>query len=463
LNNLESNRINHKNKDKIMRVTSILSSLILAFTAKAIYATPLDCININTDFTLIEKLAESGQYRNLVQSNVTVTFDYLTTRSYDEYLAFAKEKITKENPKAALKCPIETGISTRNKSKSDLIVTDLLAPFELKAKNNQQAILLIHGLTDSPFVFHDLAAYYHAKGLNVRTLLLPGHGTAPQALIDIEYENWQQATQFAISKTLEDFEQVYLGGFSTGGALILDSLLSSSQSLDKIKGVILWSPASKAKSSVAWAAQVVDWIPFLDYAHKGADIDFAKYESFPLNAGAQVHALMNKLTDKLNNATSIPDIPLLTIATEEDSTIETKATITLLNKWHNAINRTTKQQDTIFYFGDPTSLTVLPETLTRIFPICDNKLFCENIINVAHTSVTNAPTNPHYGWQGSYRSCETAFGSEHYKACKTSNNAMLGETTSKNLEQHPNLQRLTFNPSFGQMTEAISIFLSTNQ
>jgi len=134
-----------------------------------------------------------------------------------------------------------------------------------------------------------------------------------------------------------------------------------------------------------------------------------------------------------------------------------------LNKWHRATNRTTKQQDTLFYFGNPESLTTLAETFTRIFPACNNKLYCESILNVAHTSVTNAPTNPHYGWQGSYRNCETAFGSEHYKTCKTTNNAMLGETTNKNLEQYPSLQRLTFNPNFEQMTDTITTFLSKNQ
>lgn len=447
-----------------MRIISTYVYLLFALTAQTTYANSLNCINISSDLTLIDVLAKNGQYRNLPKQTKAFHFDYQTTRSYSEYLAFAREKINRENPKATLKCPIKTGVtSALNKSQNELVIADLVEPFELKATNNKQAILLIHGLTDSPYLFHDLAAFYHNKGFNVRTLLLPGHGTAPEALLDVEYEDWQQASRFAISKTLEDFEQVYLGGFSTGGTLILDNLLTSTQNLDKLKGIMLWSPASKAKSSVAWAAQVADWIPFLDYAYKGADVDFAKYESFSLNAGAQVHTLMNMLTKKLNNADTVPDIPLLTIASEVDSTIETKATIDLLSKWHNAKNRNTKQQDTLFYFGDSVSLATLPETFVYVIPTCDNKIYCKNILNVAHISVTNAPTNPHYGWQSSYRNCETSFGSEHYQTCKKTNEVILGETTSEKLEQHPSLQRLTFNPNFEQMTKVISIFISKSQ
>jgi hypothetical protein len=70
------------------------------------------------------------------------------------------------------------------------------------------------------------------------------------------------------------------------------------------------------------------------------------------------------------------------------------------------------------------------------------------------------PTNSHYGWQGSYRNCETLLGTEHYKSCKLDDNIMLGETTLENLEQEPNLNRLTFNPNFQKMTNELSEFLT---
>jgi len=447
-----------------MRALTTYASLLFAFTTTMASAQSLDCITINDDVSNIEKLAKDGGYRFLASDEKRLTFNYQENKSYAEYLAFATAQINAENPKATLKCPIETGVTKAlGKKREALVVADLVSPFELKANTDEKAILLIHGLTDSPYLLHDLASFYHQQGFNVRSLLLPGHSTAPEALTEVEYEDWQMATAFAISSTLSDFKEVYLGGFSTGGALILDNLLTTNEVPRHLKGVMLWAPASKAKSSVAWAAQVVDWIPFVDYAHKGADIDFAKYETFPLNAGAQVHALMNQLTDKLNKAKSIPDIPLLTITTEVDSTIDTNSTIELLTKWHNAPNRKTRAQDTLFYFGDSASLNGLPDSFQRIFPTCQNEEFCKSIINVAHTAVTNAPTNPHYGWQGSYRNCETSFGTSYYQTCKTTEKAVLGETTGDNLNKHPSLQRLTFNPSFEQMGDVVKLFIKKTQ
>jgi esterase/lipase len=462
LNNLEDN--NNHTKDNKMRALSYYASLLFAFTTTIVSAQSLDCITINDDVSHIEKLAKDGGYRFLASDEKRLTFNYQENKSYTEYLAFASAQINSENPKATLKCPIETTVTkAQGKKREALVVADLVSPFELKADNDEKAILLIHGLTDSPYLLHDLASFYYQQGFNVRSLLLPGHGTAPEALTEVDYEEWQAATAFAISSILSDYKQVYLGGFSTGGALILDNILTTKEIPNHLKGVMLWAPASKAKSSVAWAAQVVDWIPFVDYAHKGADIDFAKYETFPLNAGAQVHALMNQLTDKLNEAKSIPDVPLLTITTEVDSTIDTDSTIELLTKWHNAPNRKTRTQDTLFYFGDNASLSSLPNTFKRIFPTCKNGEFCKNIINVAHTAVTNAPTNPHYGWQGSYRNCETSFGTSFYQTCKTTEKPVLGETTGDNLTKYPSLQRLTFNPSFEQMSDVVKDFINKTQ
>ncbi len=447
-----------------MRLLTFYVATVLSLSTQAVSATSLNCININSDLNQITALAESGKYRKTNKQNKTFTFDYNSNSSFSEYLTFARNKIKNDSPKATLNCPIETAVTkTSNKPKSQLTVLDLVSPFELKATNNKTAILLIHGLTDSPYLFHDLAAFYHAQNITVRTLLLPGHGTAPEALIDIKYQQWQQATKYAVTKMLEDFEQVYLGGFSTGGALILDNLLTSSQNQDSIKGVMLWAPASEAKSKYAWAAGIADWIPFFDYAHKGADIDFAKYESFPLNAGAQVHALMKQLNRTLSNTKNVPDIPLLTITSEIDNTINTQATLDLLTVWHNNTNRKTSTKDKLMYFGDVSTLASLPKTINTILPSCDNNLYCENIINVAHTSVTNAPENKHYGWNGSYRNCETAFGSKPYDTCKTTSNTTLGETTATNMEAYPSLQRLTFNPNFTQMTEVITEFLHTTQ
>ena len=52
-----------------------------------------------------------------------------------------------------------------------------LAPSANCRSADRTGLLLVHGLSDSPFVFRDLARYLADRCIEVRTLLLQGHGT----------------------------------------------------------------------------------------------------------------------------------------------------------------------------------------------------------------------------------------------------------------------------------------------
>ncbi|NVL31549.1 alpha/beta hydrolase, partial [Pseudomonas syringae pv. actinidiae] len=56
-------------------------------------------------------------------------------------------------------------------------------------------VLLVHGLGDSPWSFHDVAQKLADQGYLVRTVLLPGHGTKPQDMLDVRLEQWQQVVR----------------------------------------------------------------------------------------------------------------------------------------------------------------------------------------------------------------------------------------------------------------------------
>ena len=50
--------------------------------------------------------------------------------------------------------------------------------------------------------------------------------------------------------------------------------------------------------------------------------------------------------------------------------------------------------------------------------------------------------------------------SKAYQQCKLTEKPILGETTSANMAKYPALQRLTFNPSFDQMLQTLTVFIS---
>ncbi len=60
------------------------------------------------------------------------------------------------------------------------------------------AVVLLHGLTDSPYSVRRLAVNYQKHGFVAVVPRLPGHGTAPGALTDVDWEAWLAATRLAV-------------------------------------------------------------------------------------------------------------------------------------------------------------------------------------------------------------------------------------------------------------------------
>ncbi len=77
-------------------------------------------------------------------------------------------------------------------------------PFALKprvadgiSKPYRRGILLTHGLTDSPYFMRHLANFFAEQGFLVLAILLPGHGTQPGDLLDVDWREWAKAVATA--------------------------------------------------------------------------------------------------------------------------------------------------------------------------------------------------------------------------------------------------------------------------
>jgi alpha-beta hydrolase superfamily lysophospholipase len=148
---------------------------------------------------------------------------------------------------------------------------NLNASFELLPQGDLAGgILLVHGLTDSPFHVFDVGQWFADNGFYVIGLRLPGHGTVPGVRLNVAWEDWYAAVLFGARMVLNriDDRTFYVGGFSTGGALTLqytlDAVLNkAARTPDKL---LLLSPAIGVSS----LAQVTDWhklitwLPFFD-------------------------------------------------------------------------------------------------------------------------------------------------------------------------------------------------------
>jgi alpha-beta hydrolase superfamily lysophospholipase len=92
--------------------------------------------------------------------------------------------------------------------------------FEHEARAGK-AIVLCHGLTDSPYFLMAIARHFHTNlDYDVYLPLLHGHGLKdPKGMEGVELEEWKANIGFAVETAAGRAEFVSVGGLSTGGTL----------------------------------------------------------------------------------------------------------------------------------------------------------------------------------------------------------------------------------------------------
>ena len=129
-------------------------------------------------------------------------------------------------------------------------------------KVSKKVVVLFHGLSDSPFFLRSIAQSIHQQGSNVVVALVPGHGKK-QADKDMQdaglADRWRAHVSEIIDFSSALGEQVYIGGFSTGGVLATEYLLLNPQAA---KGLVLFSGALALDSSVESLANIwgIQWL-----------------------------------------------------------------------------------------------------------------------------------------------------------------------------------------------------------
>lgn len=214
--------------------------------------------------------------------------------------------------------------------------------FELVPEKPRGGVLLLHGLTDSPYSMRKLAELYFKQGFYVLVLRIPGHGTVPAALLNISWRDWYAAAELGASAVMNKIGDLpfLMVGYSTGGALALKYAATSVEQNRRVPdGLVLLSPAVGITelSRVSTFHKLISWLPYFESA-KWLDIepeyDPYKYLSFPKNAGAQVFKLSKDLQRQLISLSGAGAMnrfpPVLTFQSVVDATIIGRACYTYL-------------------------------------------------------------------------------------------------------------------------------------
>ncbi len=216
--------------------------------------------------------------------------------------------------------------------------------FELTPPEIKGGVLLLHGLTDSPYSMRTIAEDFAAQGFYVLGLRLPGHGTVPAGLLSVSWKDWTAAVKLGVKHVQEKVAgqgPFFMGGYSNGGALTVNYALQAilDGSLPCPDRIILFSPAIEITSfaRIARLHRILSWIPYFeknDWLDIQPEYDPYKYNSFPQNAAAQtwlVTLSLRKnllLVSKKGVLDKLP--PILSFQSIVDATIKGRALVTEL-------------------------------------------------------------------------------------------------------------------------------------
>ena len=203
------------------------------------------------------------------------------------------------------------------------------------------AVVLLHGLTDSPYSLRHIARAYRDRGFVAVAIRIPGHGTVPAALTDTEWEDWDAATRLAVREArrrVGPARPLHIVGFSNGGALAVKYALDAidDERLARPDRLILISPMigiTAFARFVGIAALPAMFPAFAKAAWLGIVPEFNpfKYNSFPVNGARQSHRLTAALQDRLVRANREGGLdrlpPILTFQSVVDFTVSTRAVI----------------------------------------------------------------------------------------------------------------------------------------
>jgi esterase/lipase len=333
------------------------------------------------------------------------------------------------------------------------------APFELKPaagfpsgreKPYRRGVLLTHGLTDSPYFMRHLAAFFAENGFRVMAPLLPGHGTQPGDLLDIEWQEWSRVVAYGADRLAEEVDELYLAGYSAGGSLSLCHGLHDK----RVRGLFLFSPALQISHRAAYARlhRIYSWLlPAAAWLEVKPDRDIYKYESFPKNAAAQMYALTRELDNRLQRHEV--NVPVFAAASADDVTVNTSATLEFI-----ARNPAGKL---VLYTTDMAQLP--PDVPAERLELMNSRVPEQNILSSAHTAIVLPPDDAHYGVRGDYSNCAHYHPDDMQKfaAClQHPEQDLQGELTDENLKAGV-LRRLMYNPHFATLKISMQRFIES--
>ena len=212
--------------------------------------------------------------------------------------------------------------------------------FELPAESPAGGVLLLHGMSDSPYSLRALGEHLNRNNYWVVGLRLPGHGTLPSGLKSVTWQDMAAAVRLGMAHLAlkAGKKAIHIVGYSTGAPLAIEYALGA---MEGTRGptpasLVLISPAigiSPAAALARWKGALAKLPGLEKFAWTSIlpEFDPYKYNSFTTNAGDQVHRLTRIVAGRIAAKAASGPIkdfpPTLVFLSTVDATVSVDAVI----------------------------------------------------------------------------------------------------------------------------------------
>lgn len=177
-------------------------------------------------------------------------------------------------------------------------------------------VLLIHGLTATAAEVRLAAERLNEVGYTISAPLLPGHGTKPEDMNSVTWQDWVWEVEKAYHHLATLCDEVFVGGESTGGVLALEL----ARKYPEIKAVLCYAPAIKLPLPLSNLVALYAAAPLVSAIPKstmGTNEYWQGYRIYPLRGITELVALGRFVRAKLDEIKQ----PILIVQGRNDKTI----------------------------------------------------------------------------------------------------------------------------------------------
>jgi esterase/lipase len=232
-------------------------------------------------------------------------------------------------------------------NKPETSVRDGCHPLIFKhGDRTRNAIVLVHGLTDSPHFMRDIGEYFCAEmGFDVYIPLLQAHGLKdPQGMKNATAEAWKADVRFAVEAAKNHSRgKVSIGGLSTGGTLSVEIALNDQNAIDG--GVFLFSAALGLATKLGNLSEILlrtslaRFFDHLDYSKLTNDSPSGnpyRYSKMDTGGSIELSRLIREIDDLIDTQNKSVTQPLFAAHSEADTTAAIDRIENLVAKSNNA-------------------------------------------------------------------------------------------------------------------------------